>query len=64
MSRKLIAAIGGLAIGVVVTRIVLFVFKISVEAYGSINLIVTSVLFGLVGIIGLDSVLKAGFLTN
>jgi hypothetical protein len=62
--KQLVTILGGLVIGVVMTLAVLFVFKIPLESFGPVNMAATVILFGLVGMIGLDSALKAGFISN
>ena len=61
--KQIVTILGGLAIGVVVTLAVLAIFRIPLEAYGPVYTTATVVLFGLVGMIGLDSLLKTGFLS-
>lgn len=64
MTIKQIATIvGGLAIGVVVTLAILIIFRIPLESFGPVYTAATVILFGLVGMIGLDSLLKTGFLS-
>ncbi len=60
--KQIVTIVGGLAIGVIVTLLALFSFGIPLESYGPIYTAVTVILFGLVGMIGLDWLLKAGFL--
>jgi hypothetical protein len=55
---------GGWAIGVVVTLVVLAVFRIPLQASDPVYARVTVVLFGLAVIIGLDRLLKTGFLSR
>ena len=62
--KKIVTVIGGLVIGAVVTLIILLLARISITAYGTVNTLLTILLFGLVGMLGLDSLLKAGFLTG
>jgi len=62
--KQIVTVMGGLVIGAVVTLMVLVAFHIPLAAYGPVNLTLTVVLFGLAGMIGLDSLLKAGFLTK
>ena len=62
--KQIVTVIGGLVIGAVVSLVILLLAGISLEGFGAVNMALTTVLFGLVGMIGLDSLLKAGFLTK
>lgn len=61
---KIVTVIAGLIIGAVVSLLILLLFHIAVAEFGIVNMAATTLLFGLVGMIGLDSLLKAGFLTK
>ena len=62
--KQIVTVIGGLVIGAVVSLVILLLAGISLEGFGAVNMTLTTVLFGLVGMIGLDSLLKAGILTK
>jgi hypothetical protein len=62
--KQIVTIIGGLAIGAVVSLVILLIFGISVASFGAVNMALTTILFGLAGMIGLDSLLKAGFLSK
>jgi LytS/YehU family sensor histidine kinase len=62
--KQIVAVIGGLVIGAVVSLVILLLAGISLESFGAANMALTTILFGLVGMIGLDSLLKAGILTQ
>jgi hypothetical protein len=62
--KQIVTVIGGLVIGAVVSFAILLLAHISIESFGPVNLALTTILFGLVAMIGLDSLLKAGFLTQ
>ena len=62
--RQIVTILGGLVIGVVVTLAMLMIFRISLESYGPVYTAATVILFGLAGSIGVDALLKAGFLSK
>jgi hypothetical protein len=62
--KQIVTVIGGLVIGAVASLVILLLARISLESFGVVNMALTTILFGLVGMIGLDSLLKAGFLTK
>ena len=62
--QQIVTVIGGLVIGAVVSLVILLLAGISLEGFGAVNMALTTILFGLVGMIGLDSLLKAGILTQ
>ena len=62
--KQIVTVIGGLVIGAVVSLVILLLAGISLESFGAVNMALTTILFGLVGMIGLDSLLKAGILTQ
>jgi len=62
--KQFVTIVGGLAIGALVTLAILILYKISIESYGIVNMAVTTIAFGLAAMIGLDALLKAGFLTR
>ena len=51
-------------VGAVISLGVLLAVGISIESFGVVNMTLTTLLFGLVGMIGLDALLKAGFLSR
>ncbi len=61
--KQIVTILGGLAIGVVVTLAALAIFRIPLESFGAAYTAATVILFGLVGMIGLDTLLKTGFLS-
>jgi len=54
----------GLIIRAVVSCSILLLARISIESFVAVNMALTTILLGLVGMIGLDSLLKTGFLTK
>lgn len=62
--KQIVTIIGGLAIGAVIALVILSALGISLEAYGPVYTAVTVILFGLAAMIGLDALLKAGFLSK
>lgn len=62
--KQIVTIIGGLAVGAVITLVILVAFGISLESYGPVYTTVTVILFGLAAMIGLDALLKAGFLSQ
>jgi hypothetical protein len=62
--KQIVTVIGGLVIGALVSLLVLALARIPIASFGVVNMALTTLLFGLVGMIVLDSVLKAGFLTK
>jgi hypothetical protein len=62
--KQIVTVIGGLVIGALVSLVILWLARISIESFGAVNMALTTILFGLVGMIVLDSLLKAGFLTQ
>ncbi len=62
--KQFVTIVGGLAIGALVTLVILILYKISIESYGVVNMAVTTISFSLAAMIGLDALLKAGFLTK
>ena len=62
--KQIVTVIGGLVIGAVASLVILLLARISLESFGVVNMALTTILFGLVGMIGLDGLLKAGFLTK
>ena len=62
--KQIVTILGGLVIGVVVTLATLVIFRIPLESFGPVYTGATVILFGLAGVIGLDALLKAGFLTK
>jgi hypothetical protein len=62
--KQIVTVIGGLVIGAIVSLVILWLARISIESFGAVNMALTTILFGLVGMIVLDSLLKAGFLTK
>jgi hypothetical protein len=62
--KQIVTVIGGLVIGAILSLVILLLARISIESFGPVNMALTTILFGLVVMIGLDSLLKAGFLTK
>ncbi len=62
--KQIVTILGGLAIGVLVTLVALVIFHIPLASFGPVNTAATTILFGLAGCIGLDALLKSGFLSK
>ena len=62
--KQIVTIMGGLTIGAMVTLLVCLAVSIPIEPFGIVNLMLATFFFGVAGMIGLDSLLKAGFLTN
>jgi len=62
--KQIVTVLGGLTIGAVVSLVILLALRIPIASFGAVNLAATTLLFGLVGMIALDSLLIAGFLSK
>ena len=62
--KQILAVMGGLVIGAAVTLLVCLAARIPIESFGIVNLMLATFFFGMAGVIGLDSLFKAGFLTQ
>ena len=62
--KQVLAVMGGLVIGAAVTLLVCLAARIPIESFGIVNLMLATFFFGVAGVIGLDSLFKAGFLTQ
>ena len=62
--KQILAVMGGLVIGAAVTLLVCLIARIPLESFGIVNLMLATFFFGVAGVIGLDSLFKAGFLTQ
>ena len=62
--KQILTVMGGLVIGAAVTLLVCLAVRIPIESFGIVNLMLTTFFFGVAGMIGLDSLLKAGFLSQ
>ena len=62
--KQILAVMGGLVIGAAVTLLVCLAARIPIESFGIVNLMLATFFFGVAGVIGLDSLFKASFLTQ